>query len=190
MPLTHTEFSEFEVLDQRIKVGSETSFADMHCVGTSEEELNVKIIKKNCRGRLRKEVVKGAGDGKLKLSLHVPAAVYNKIYDMSRTGLKTGVYAYGQNSTHPTFALTQKVVNEDGDVKLKAYPNCVLESGPKRKIENGAEEVAELELEITILPDADGECMYECFVSELGESSGITEETWLSSFASTLIKTS
>lgn len=185
MTITHTEFSEFELLDQRIKFDGENSFADMHCVGSSEEELEVKIITKKCRGKKRKEVVHGEGSGKLKQSLHCPVAVYNKMYDMTRSNLKDGIYAYGQNSSHPTFALTQKVLDEDGNVKLKAYPKCIMESGPKRKIENGAEEVAEIELEISLMPDDNGECVYEAYVSE---ATGINAETWLSSFSDTMIK--
>lgn len=185
MAITHTEFSEFELLDQRIKFSGENSFVDMHCVGTSEEELDVKIIKKMCRGKKRKEVVHGGGTGKLKQSLHCPVSVYNKMYDMTRSTLKTGVYAYGLNSSHPTFSLTQQVVDEDGNVKLKAYPKCIMESGPKRKIENGAEEVAEIELEISIMPDDNGECVYEAYASE---ATGITAESWLSSFSDSMVK--
>ena len=104
---------------------------------------------------------------------------------MTREKLAKGVYAYGENSRHPEFSLTQKVLDEDENVKYKAYPRCVLTSGPARKIENGAEEVAELEMTIDLMPDENGECMYEAFESEL-ESDDIKQQ-WLTNFSLELI---
>ena len=179
-------FSEFEIIEQHIKVAGEDTYEDMNCVGSSEEELAVRTIKKKCRGRIRKKRTRGTGDGTLKESLHVPRTVYNKIYDMTREKLAKGVYAYGENSKHPEFSLTQKVLDEDENVKYKAYPRCILSSGPSRKIENGAEEVAELEMTIDLMPDENGECMYEALESEL-ESEEIKQQ-WLTNFSLELVK--
>lgn len=181
-------YSEFEIIEQCIKVNNKSTYEKMNCVGSSEEELEVKTITKKCRGRVAKKKTRGTGNGTLKESLHVPRNVYNEIYDMTREKLATGVYAYGENSEHPEFSLTQKVLDEDGNVKYKAYPRCVLTSGPSRKIENGAEEVAELELTIDLMPDENGECMYEAFESEL-ESDTIKQQ-WMTDFSLDLIKVS
>lgn len=183
--MTKGVFSEFEVKEQWIKVAGEENYSTMSCVGSSEEELEVKVITKKCRGVKAKEKVKGTGSGTLTESLHVPRDVYNKMYDMTRENLKKGVYAYGQNSSHPEFSITQRVLDEDDEEKFKAYPRCILESGPKRSVENGQEEVPELELTITLLPDDNGECMYEALKSELEEE---IAKKWLEHFDTSLVQ--
>lgn len=183
--MTKGVFSEFEVKEQWIKVADEENYSTMSCVGSSEEELEVKVITKKCRGVKAKEKVKGTGSGTLTESLHVPRDVYNKMYDMTRANLKKGVYAYGQNSSHPEFSITQRVLDEDDEEKFKAYPRCILESGPKRSVENGQEEVPELELTITLLPDDNGECMYEALKSELDEE---IAGKWLEHFDTSLVQ--
>jgi hypothetical protein len=183
--MTNGVFSEFEVKEQHIKMADEDSYSTMSCVGSSEEDLEVKIITKKCRGAIAKEKVKGTGNGTLTESLHVPRDIYNKMYNMNRSNLKKGVYAYGQNSSHPEFSITQRVLDEDGVEKFKAYPRCVLESGPKRPVENGQEEVPELELTIKLLPDDNGECMYEALKSELDEE---TAGKWLEHFDTSLVQ--
>lgn len=183
--MTNGVFSEFEVEEQHIKMADEDSYSTMSCVGSSEEDLEVKIITKKCRGAIAKEKVKGTGNGTLTESLHVPRDTYNKMYNMNRPNLKKGVYAYGQNSSHPEFSITQRVLDEDGVEKFKAYPRCVLESGPKRPVENGQEEVPELELTIKLLPDDNGECMYEALKSELDEE---TAGKWLEHFDTLLVQ--
>lgn len=183
--MTKGVFSEFEVKEQWIKVAGEENYSTMSCVGSSEEELEVKVITKKCHGVKAKEKVKGTGSGTLTESLHVPRDVYNKMYDMTRANLKKGVYAYGQNSSHPEFSITQRVLDEDDEEKFKAYPRCILESGPKRSVENGQEEVPELELTITLLPDDNGECMYEALKSELDEE---VAGKWLEHFDTSLVQ--
>lgn len=183
--MTNGVFSEFEVKEQHIKMADEDNYSTMSCVGSSEEDLEVKIITKKCRGAIAKEKVKGTGNGTLTESLHVPRDTYNKMYNMNRPNLKKGVYAYGQNSSHPEFSITQRVLDEDGVEKFKAYPRCVLESGPKRPVENGQEEVPELELTIKLLPDDNGECMYEALKSELDEE---TAGKWLEHFDTSLVQ--
>lgn len=182
--MTKGVFSEFEVEEQHIKLAGEDTYSDMNCVGSSEEELEVKSISKKCRGVVAKKRTKGTGNGTLTESLHVPYDIYNKMYDMNQANLKKGVKAYGQSSSHPEFAITQKVVDEDDEIKYKAYPRCVLESGPKRSVENGAEEVPELELTIALQPDEYGNCMYEALESELDED---LKSQWLNSFTPELV---
>lgn len=185
--MTKGVFSEFEVKEQYIKIGSgETAtFESMSCVGTSEEELDVVVVTKKCRGVKEKERVRGAGSGKLTESLHVPYDIYNKMYNMTQQNLAEGVAAYGKSSMHPEFALTQLVEDEDGAMKYKAYPRCILESGPKRPVENGATEVPELSLIISLLPDDNGNCMYEILESKATEE---MKTKWLTEFTPALVK--
>ncbi len=182
--MTKGVYSEYEVKEQYIKVTGEAAYSPMSCVGTAEEELEVKTVSKKCRGVVAKKRTRGTGNGTLKESLHVPYEIYKKLYDMNADStLAEGVAAYGNDSLHPTFALTMKVLDEDDVVKYKAYPNCTMESGPTRKIENGAEEVAELELTISLLPDDYGKCMYEALEDELDSA---TKAAWLTSFTPAL----
>ena len=81
-----------------------------------------------------------------------------------------GVYAYG-SAQHKVFTYVCKALDMDGEVKYKAYPNCVVSNGLARKIENGAEEVAEVELTIAVSADEYGEVMYEA------PEKDITDET-------------
>ena len=178
-------FSEYEVRSQYIKLTTDDAYTAMSCVGTSEEELEVKVVTKNCRGVLAEEIITGTGSGTLTESLHVPYEIYNKIYAMTHSTELDGVVSYGQLNTHPEFSITQEVYDETGDLKYKAYPRCTIESGPTRSVENGAEEVAELELEIKLLPDDYGQCMYELLVS--ADTNGLAS-SWLEGFTSDMVQ--
>lgn len=185
--MTNNVFSEFEVKNTSIKFDGENGPADkIGCVGSLEETMNTKVISKKCEGVVKKQVVKGDGTGELKLSVHMKYEHYAKTYGLVTDGYKEGVYAYGQNSVHKPFCLTAEVFDEDGEKKLKAYPHCVITTGIARKIENGAEEVAEIELTITVMPDDDGNGMYECLVTDSTDASLVN--SWITNFAPTLIK--
>jgi hypothetical protein len=71
------------------------------------------------------------------------------------------------------------VEDEDGNEKLKAYPNSTMNTFAGRKVENGAEEVAELELEIGVMPDEYENGVYESPVAE-GDEDAVTE--WMTGF--------
>lgn len=180
-----TVFSEFELKQMGFKFKSGTEYQSANCVGSSEEELNAKVITKNCRGVVAKKVVRGDGTGTLKVSMHMPYDIYVQAYGMELDTLVEGVKAYGQNSKHEAFSVVQLVEDEDGNVKYKAYPNCILEAF-SRKIENGAEEVAEIELEISIMPDEHGNGMYEALAEGLAET---VASQWMTAFDPSLVQT-
>ena len=131
------DFAEFEVKDTSIKFESDSTATRVGCVGSLEETLNAKTITKKCEGVVKKSVSRGDGTGELALSLHMNYDLFVKTDGMASDGLIDGVYSYGQNSVHQAFCLTCKVKDEDGNVKFKAYPNCVITSGVSRKVENG-----------------------------------------------------
>lgn len=166
-----------------VKYNASPSYKSANCVGSSEEELETKVISKSCRGVVVKKVVKGAGTGTLSLSMHCPYDVYIEAYGMELDTLVEGVKAYGTNSIHKPFSIVQHVYDEDGNEKFKAYPNCIIESGKTSKIENGAEEVAEVELEISLMPDVYGNCEYEALATDIAS---IT--TWMTAFTPDLVK--
>lgn len=171
--------SEFEIDKLGIKFEGEDAYSVMECIGSLEEEMAVKTVTKKCRGVIKKKRSKGTGEGTLKLSAHVPYDMFTKAFGMDLDSLKDGVFAYGQNSIHKVFSVTGHVIDEDNNEKMKAYPNCTITTGVVRKIENGAEEVAEMELEIGVMPDEYGNGLYEAPVTETSKD---VTATWMSAF--------
>lgn len=56
---------------------------------------------------------------------------------------------------------TVEAVDEDENIKYKAYTKCVVKDGIARKIENGGEEVAEIEMTVAVMPDDEGNGLYD-----------------------------
>lgn len=179
-------FSEYELREMGIKFKSSEAYISASCVGFCEEELESKVITKKCRGVVIKTTVKGTGSGTLTISMHMPYEVYEQAYGMKLDTLIDGVGAYGQNSHHEAFSIVQHVFDEDGNEKFKAYPNCIIQTGVSRKTENGAEEVAELELEISVMPDEHGNGMYEALASALTDET--VKSTWMTAFEPSLVQ--
>lgn len=179
-------FSEYELREMGFKFKKEEEYQSANCVGSCEEALESKIITKKCRGVVAKTTVKGTGNGTLNVSMHMPYAIYEKAYGMQLETLIDGVKAYGQNSRHEGFSIVQHVFDEDGNEKFKAYPNCIIQTGVSRKIENGAEEVAEIELEIAVMPDEHGNGMYEALASELTDEE--VKTSWMTAFEPSLVQ--
>lgn len=177
-------FSDYEIDAMSIKLDSEESFSSANCVGSVEEELETKVITKKCRGEVVKTRVRGTGNGTLKISMHIPYSIFTSAYGMDLEGLITGVKAYGKNSVHKVMAIVMHIKDEDGNEKCRAYPNAIIQTGVSRKTENGAEEVAEIELEVSLMPDDYGNCMYEGLASELPDTGTITADTWMTAFTS------
>jgi hypothetical protein len=177
--------SEFEVKKIGFKFDGEDAYESVECIGSMEEDMAVKTITKKCRGVVRKKRSKGTGEGTVKLSLHIPYAIYVKAFGMDLDSLKDGVYAYGENSRHKVFSMVALVEDEDGNEKLKAYPNGVMNTGVVRKVENGAEEVAELEMEVGVMPDEFGNGLYETLVAEGDEE---TANEWLTAFEPEMVQ--
>lgn len=182
--MTHSVFSEYLVKKTSVKFANETEYNTMDCVGTNEEELNTKVVTKKCRGVVAKTRVIPTGDGTLKLSLHVPYDVFCKAWNLSDANMKQGVYKYGQDSHHPEFTLVQLVEDEDGNQKYKAYPRCIIQTGITRKVENGAEEVALSDIEISIMPDENGNALYEGLAENMSSD---LQNAWLTSFSVDLV---
>jgi hypothetical protein len=178
-----TQFSEFEVKESHAKFGTDEAMR-LGCVGKLGETLNAKTVTKKCEGVVVKSRTKGDGTGELAFTLHMAEAAFRKIFGMVSEGLKAGVYAYGQGSRHQEFCYTAKVLDEDGNIKYKAYPRLCVTTGIARTIENGAEEVAEIEVTAAIMPDDKGNGMYEAFANELDET---IASQWLTSFSTDLV---
>lgn len=178
--------SDFELRKIGFKFEGEDAYTAVECIGSCEEEMTVKTVTKSCRGVVKKRRSRGTGEGTLKITAHIPWAVYTKAYGMELDTLIEGVKAYGSNSIHKNFALVADVFDEDNNEKLKAYPNAVMTTGVVRKIENGAEEVAEMELEIGVSPDDYGNGLYEAVVTELTDDN--VKNTWMTAFSPELVQ--
>ena len=177
-------FSNFEITNASIKFVNEEAYTKLGCVGSAEDELEVKVVTKKCEGNVVKSVARGAGSGTLSMSLHMKHSLYVEAFGMDQEGLKDGVYAYGKNSRHKEFALVAEIYDEDGNKKLVAYPKCVMASAPSATIENGAEEVAEIEIEINLFADDNGNCKYEAIATEAADVAG----QWMTAFTPDLVK--
>lgn len=180
MPVTDKVFSEYEVTKIGIKLKDDEKADINECVGSAEEEMEVKTVTKKCRGRVTKERTRGTGKGTVKLKLHIAQDLLTALYGMNNVELKDGITAHGIPSLHPEFTMTELIIDEDDNEKLKAYPNCSVKSALSRKVENGGEEVNEVELEISVNPDKYGFGMYEAVASDLTDETVKTK--WMESF--------
>lgn len=184
-------YSEYEIKESSMKFPNDEKAARVGCVGSLEETLDSKQIKKKCEGIESIVAVRGKGTGSLKVTLHIKYALFVKAYGMHPEDLMDGINAYGKNSIHKSFSWVGKVQDENGNEKLKAYPNCLITDGISRKIENGGEEVAEIEMAITLNPDENGYCMYEALVAAIAEEGRNTfVETWMTAFKPEMVKKS
>lgn len=183
--MTNGVFSDYEVDEIGFQFEGETDYQSAKCIGASEEEMEVKVITKQCRGVIVKEKVKPTGRGTVKMTLHIPKVIYDAMFGMNLDSLIEGVKGYGRNSVHPNFKMVQHVTDEDGVEKFKAYPNCVVKTGKSSKIENGAEEVAQVELEVSVSPDEYGQGVYEALADEIDET---VASQWMTAFTPALVQ--
>lgn len=179
------EYSEFACEQLGIKFEKDEKHKVAAAVGSIEETMNAKTVVKKYKGIESKTRTKGDGTGELKLSVHIEYETYKKMYGMDIEGLIKGVSAYGQNSVHKPFSMTCLVLNEDDIKKIKAYPNCIIKEGKSGKIENGGEEVQEIELTISVMPDEFGNGMYEALYDEMDKAEA---DKWMGNFTPEYVK--
>lgn len=167
--------------------GTQAPGTKFGCVGSIEGETTLKELIKRCEGN---EVGKKVKPEKIDLTIsaHIPVAVVRNLFGLKTEDLKPGIYKYSQQSVGKEFVFTADVMDEFEDVvKLIAFPKAVSATGFKFAIENGADEVAEMEVEITAYPDEQGNLYYESFVSELSDPT--IAKTWHTQFNYTLVET-
>ena len=184
--ITETVFSEYDVeyMNFIFGTGEGKEVWPVKLIGKLEEESEVRKMIKKARGVPFKNRTWGTGTGTLKLTAHMPHALYVKLHGMDGGKLADGVNAYGRDSRHPEALVTADVLDEDDIEKFKAWPRCVVSTGPARSVENGAEEVAETELEIAFSPDETGMGMYEALAAGLAKT---IQDGWMDSFTPALV---
>lgn len=183
------EFDSVSIVNasiQFIEGGTKQDGTKFGCVGQLESETEIIEIVKRCAGVEVKKVSKPQ-KANVTVSAHVPIDVFRNFFGLSNDGLKPGVYSYGTESKGKDFVFTADVVDEFEDItKLIAFSNCTSATGLKFTIENGAEEVALLELEYTALPDDKQKIYYEALVPELDDDE--VAEQWHTDFKPELVE--
>ncbi|HHW4467437.1 TPA: phage tail protein [Listeria monocytogenes] len=164
------EFDATRVTNVGTKFSEDATSIAFGCLGSIEGETELLELVKKCEGV---ETKKKTTPQKMSLTLngHVKVPVLRDIFGLSNEGLKAGVYSYGADSLSKPFVLTAAVLDEfEAQTKLIAFSNCVAATGLKITVENGADEVAEVELEFTAMIDDNRKCYYEAIISELDEA--------------------
>lgn len=184
MSFTSAEvYSPYECDQLALKVSGEAEYTRDDCVGTLEVERETKTVTKSCRGVVKKRKTKPTGNGTINLKLHIKLALYRKLNNMVNTGLQPGVYAFDNTEAMPEFALTARVKDEDDNIMFKGFPRCKIEEINNLSIENGAEEVAEVEMKISYMPDDYNKGEYEALSVEL-TGNVLTPSNWMTAFSS------
>lgn len=176
-------YSYFEADQLAIKVAGEDSYVRDDCVGSIEVERETKTVTKKCRGVTKKRKTKPTGNGTITLKMHVKLNLYRKLHAMTNEGLQPGVYAFDNTNAMPEASVTVRVKDEDDNIMFLGYPRCKVEEINKLSIENGAEEVAELEMKLSYMPDDYNKGEYQALEAEL-TGDVLTPENWMTTFSS------
>ena len=182
-------YSYFECDQLAIKVTGDESYTRDDCIGSIEVERETKTVTKKCRGVVKKRKTKPTGNGTITLKLHMKLALYRKLTAMTNTGLQPGVYAWDNTVSMPEAAITARVKDEDDNIMYLAYPRVKVEEINKLTIENGAEEVAEVEIKLSYMPDDYNKGEYQALADELTGST-INTSNWMTAFSSSLAQAS
>lgn len=189
--VSNVVFSEYELRELAIKFNniSSDTFTHADCVGSWEDEAETLTVTKNCRGKVAKKRTTGTGSGTVTWSGHIPEDIKAKMFDMIRDDLATGVQGYGSDNRHQEFTCVGRYLDEDGKEKFFAYPKMVANTYTSTT-ENGGEEVAEREIELSYMPDDHGYGKYEALATDLGEDTGGLKTKWMTAWTSELMQAS
>lgn len=179
-----TTFDEYKVTDasiQWMEAGKiVTPGIALGCTGKLELETEMKTVVKKCEGDEVRHVdiptkVTGTWTG------HMPVENLRKVWGLSTTGLKDGIFAYGTDSRQGRGILTFKVLDLDEEVKMfRAFANAQFTDGLKWSLENGGEEIAEIEQAFISMKDSNNKFFYEALDTELKDEA--LKKSWLTAF--------
>ena len=186
--ISNVVFSEYELSELAVKFNDEEedTFTHADCVGAWEDEAETLTVTKNCRGKVAKKRTTGTGSGTVTWTGHIPESIKAKMFDMIRDDLVAGVQGYGSANRHREFTCVGKYTDEDGNVKYFAYPKMVANTY-NSTTENGSEEVAEREVELSYMPDENGYGKYEVLESDLGTDTNQLKTKWMTAWNSILM---
>ena len=176
-------YSYFECDQLAMKVVGDEAYTRDDCVGTLSVERETKTVTKSCRGVVKKRKTKPTGNGTITLKMHIKMALYRKIHAMTNEGLQPGIYAFDNTEPMPEFSLTARVKDEDDNIMFLGYPRCKIEEINSMEIENGAEEVAEVEMTVSYMPDDHNKGEYQALEVEL-TGDVLNADNWMTDFSS------
>lgn len=176
-------YSYFECDQLAIKVSGDNEYTRDDCVGSLEVERETKTVTKSCRGVVKKRKTKPTGNGTLTLKLHIKLGLYRKMTAMTNEGLQPGIYAWDNTVPMPEGSVAARVKDEDDNIMFLGYPRCKVEELNTLSIENGAEEVAEVEIKLSYMPDDYNKGEYQALADEL-TGNVLTPENWMTTFSS------
>ena len=189
MPVIIEEFDSTKITNasiQFIKGGVQEVGTKFGCIGSLEGETELKELMKLCEGVEVKRKTKPIRMT-FTVEAHIPVAVIRDIFGLKNKNLKPGVYSYGTDSASTPFVFTADVVDEFEDItKLIAFANCTSNTGFQFTIENGEDEVAQMEVEIIALPDDNSQIYYEALIEELEDPT--IAESWHRAFTPELVE--
>ncbi|EOO36945.1 hypothetical protein IIU_01548 [Bacillus cereus VD133] len=161
MPVTVDTFDAVEIKNASILFKGEAVTEPFGCIGKLDAETEIKSIEKKCGGVTQKKKSKPT-QVTVKISGHMQLKVARDVFGITNKGLIDDVYSYGIDSVGKDFSFVAEEYDTfEENNRLIAFPNCSAATGFVKSVENGADELAEIELEITALPDAYGEFYYE-----------------------------
>lgn len=176
-------YSYFECDQLAMKVAGDEAYTRDDCVGTLSVERETKTVTKSCRGVVKKRKTKPTGNGTINLKMHIKMALYRKIHAMTNEGLQPGIYAFDNTEPMPEFSMTARVKDEDDNIMFLGYPRCKIEEINSMEIENGAEEVAEVEMTVSYMPDDHNKGEYQALEVEL-TGDVLNADNWMTDFSS------
>lgn len=156
------------------------------CTGSLGMDPDIRTITKKCEGVVQEEVTI-TNFYNVVVSGHMTIGVLRDIFGLSNEGLKPGVYAIGNKFKGKKGIFTWEAQDLYGtDKKLMAYPNMAVVSGFAFSHENGADEIAEIEITFKAMADTLGNFYYEAYESELTDEQ--VKTGWAETFTQTLVE--
>lgn len=156
------------------------------CTGSLNVETEFKEVVKVCEGTPAKKRSKPIGMT-AKFVGHVPVGVARKAFGLSNEGLKKGIYAYGEDSISGSGIFTWETLDLDEEnKKFLAFPNGTFTGGLNISIENGADEIAQVEMTISLVKDENRKFYYDAFENDLDDDD--VKKKWLTDFSLDLIR--
>lgn len=156
------------------------------CTGGLSADSDTRTITKKCEGVVTEEV-NIINFLNVVLSGHMTIGVLRDMFGLSNEGLKPGVYAIGNKAKGKKGIFTWEAQDLYGtEKKLMAFPNMSVVSGFAFSHENGADEIAEVELTFKAMADSSGNFYYEAYESELTDEE--VKTGWAETFTQTLVE--
>lgn len=156
------------------------------CNGNLDGETEMKTVEKKCGATVTKSKSKPIGMT-VKITAHVPIDVYRRFNGLKQDErIKSGVYSYGPDSVGEDFSLAAEIYDDfEENSKLVGMLECSSATGLTFSIENGADEVAALELEAKVMIDEFNKFYHEAIVAELEED---LTDAWMGKLSADVIK--